>query len=63
MALTIATISLCLFIVVLQHLFNWFTRKTIDIMEEHSAGLVMALIVLDIAMTFILFRLLLQINK
>jgi hypothetical protein len=63
MALTIATISLCLFIVLVQHLFNWCTRKTIDIMEEHSAGLVMALIVLDFAITFIFFRLLLEINK
>jgi hypothetical protein len=63
MALTIATISLCLFIVGLQHLFNWAFRKTLDIMEEHSAGLLFALSILVFGITFILFRLLLEINK
>jgi hypothetical protein len=63
MAQQTATISLCLFIILTQHLFNWGVRKTIDIMGEHSAGLVMALIVLDIAITIILFRFLLVINK
>jgi len=64
MALTIATISLCLFIVLIQHLFNWVFRKTLDIMEEHSAGLIFGLITLVFGITnFILFRLLLQINK
>jgi hypothetical protein len=63
MAITIATISLCLFIVLIQHLFNWVFRKTLDIMEEHSAGLIFALITLVFGITYVLFRLLLQINK
>jgi hypothetical protein len=63
MALTIATISLCLFIVLIQHLFNWYIRKLNDIMEEHGGGLIIASSVLVFGLTFILFRLLLEINK
>jgi len=62
MAQTIATISLCLFIIVLQHLHNWVIRKLNDVMEEHSSGLLIASSVLVVGITFILFRLLLQIN-
>jgi hypothetical protein len=62
MAQTIATISLCLFIIVLQHLHNWVIRKLNDVMEEYSSGLLIASSVLVVGITFILFRLLLQIN-
>ena len=63
MALTIATISLCIFIVLIQHLFNWAFRKILDIMEEHGGGLLIALSILSLGITFVLFRTLIELNK
>jgi hypothetical protein len=63
MTLTIATMSLCLFIIVIQHLYNWGMRKIIGIMEEHSLGPVIALSTLVFGITFLLFKFLLEINK
>ena len=63
MALIIATISLCLFIITIQHLYNWGMRKIIDKLDEHSYGLVTALTVLMIALSFLLFKTLIEINK
>lgn len=63
MALTIATISLCIFIVLIQHLFNWAFRKILDIMEEYGYGLLIALSILSLGITFVLFRTVIEINK
>ena len=63
MAHTIATISLCIFIIVIQHLYNWSMRKLYDILGEYGIGLLISISVAVFGLTFILFRLLLQINK
>jgi hypothetical protein len=63
MALTIATISLCLFIVLIQHLYNWGIRKLIDVMGEHSFGPSISLTALALGITFLLFKTLIEINK
>jgi len=63
MVLIIATMSLCLFIIAIQHLYNWGMRKIIDIMEEQSFGPVIALSTLVFGVTFLLFKFLLEINK
>ena len=67
MALTIATISLCLFIVLIQHLFNWVYRKSIEMMEQdetfNSYGLLVGGTALTFILTSVLFKLLIEINK
>jgi len=63
MALTIATISLCLFIIIVQHLYNWGMRKIIDTMGEYSYGPGTALTTIMIGLSFLLFKLLIEINK
>jgi hypothetical protein len=63
MAQTIATISLCIFIILIQHLYNWLTRKIHNVMEEHGIPLHLGLSVAVFAITFFLFKLLLEINK
>jgi hypothetical protein len=66
MAQTIATISLCLFIVLIQHIFNWLFRKSIDMLEHDetiaSSGLFIAT-ALTFIITCVLFKLLIAINK
>jgi hypothetical protein len=67
MALTIATISLCLFIVLIQHLFNWVFRKSIEMMEHdetvNSYGLFVGGTALTFILTSVLFKLLIEINQ
>jgi uncharacterized membrane protein len=63
MAQTVATISICLFIVIAQHFYNWSLRKMFDMLGEHGAGLLLALSVTMTLITILLFRLLLIINK
>jgi len=67
MALTIATVSLCLFIVMIQHLYNWIIRKAFQIMEEDgmgaSSGLSVAGSIITLIVTIALFKLLIEINK
>jgi presenilin-like A22 family membrane protease len=63
MAQTIATISLCIFIILIQHLYNWLIRKINNVMEEDGIALLLGLSVAVFALTFFLFKLLLEINK
>jgi hypothetical protein len=63
MAQTIATISLCLFIIIVQHLYNWGMRKIIDMMGQYSFGPGTALTTIMIGLSFLLFKLLIEINK
>jgi hypothetical protein len=67
MAQTIATISLCIFIVLIQHLFNWLFRKSIEMMEHDetvtSYGLFVGGTALTFILTSVLFKLLIEINK
>jgi len=67
MALTIATISLCIFILLIQHVFNWLFRKSIDMLEHDetiaSSGLFIAGTALTFIITCVLFKLLIEINK
>jgi hypothetical protein len=63
MAQTIATISLCIFIILIQHLYNWLIRKINNVMEEDGIGLLLGLSTAVCAITFLLFKLLLEINK
>jgi hypothetical protein len=63
MAQLIATISLCIFIIAIQHLYNWFIRKIYDKTEDDGIGLILAVLTAGFAITFLLFKLLLQINK
>jgi hypothetical protein len=63
MAQTIATVSLCIFIILIQHLYNWLIRKINNVMEEDGIGLLLGLSVAVFALTFFLFKLLLEINK
>ena len=63
MALTIATISLCLFIIAVQHLYNWGIRKLIDVMGGASFGPSFSLTALVIGITFVLFKTLIELNN
>ena len=63
MALTIATISLCLFIVLIQHLSNWFIRRIFDKLGEYSYGPASAVLVVTFMISTLLFKLLIEINK
>ena len=68
MALTIATVSLCLCIVLVQHLYNWIIRKAFQIMEEDGMdasphGLLLAGSIVTLIVTIALFKLLIDINK
>ena len=67
MALTIATITLALLIVLIQHLYNWLVRKAFSIMEEYGMGASNGLFIAGSIVTFIvtiaLFNLLIEINK
>ena len=62
MAQTIATISLCLFIVMTQHLYNYMVRILFNKMQW-SESLLVALTILMIIITSLSFRLLILINK
>ena len=62
MALTIATISLCLFIVMTQHLYNYMVRVYLNKMDD-IPGLLVGLTILMFIITGLLFRLLIVINK
>ncbi len=62
MAQTIATISLCLFIVLIQHLYNYMVRVYLNKMDDIS-GLLVGLTVLMFIITCLSFRLLILINK
>lgn len=63
MAQTIATISLCLCIILLQHLYNWTMRKMWDKLEEDGIGLYAGLTVLMLAINYLIFNTLIEINK
>ena len=63
MAQTIATISLCLCIILLQHLYNWTMRKMWNKLEEDGLGLYVGLTVLMLAINYIIFNTLIEINK
>jgi hypothetical protein len=62
MALTIATISLCLFILIIQHLYNYMVRVYLNKMDD-IPGLLVALTLLMLMITGLSFRLLILINK
>jgi hypothetical protein len=62
MALTIATISLCLFIVLIQHLYNYMVRVYLNKMDD-IPSLLVGLTVLMFIITGLSFRLLILINK
>ena len=62
MAQTIATISICLFIVLTQHLYNYMVRILFNKMQW-SESLFIALTILMVMITCLSFRLLILINK
>lgn len=62
MAQTIATISICLFIVLTQHLYNYMFRILFNKMQW-SESLFIALTILMVMITCLSFRLLILINK
>lgn len=64
MAQLIATISLCIFIVALQHLYNWVVRKIWSVFDVDGVpGLWFAATFINIVVTYFLFDTLLTINK
>lgn len=63
MAQTIATIALIISIIVLQHLYNWAVRKLFDLDDDSAPVFILAASVATIGLTYILFTLLLEINK
>ena len=63
MAQTIATIALIISIIVLQHLYNWAMRKLFDLDDDSAPVLILAASAATIGLTYILFTLLLEINK
>ena len=63
MAQTIATISLIISIIVLQHLYNWTMRKLYNLDKEVTGGAMFAASCIMFVVTFFLFKLLLEINK
>ena len=63
MAQTIATISLCLYIILLQHLYNWTMRKMWDKLEEDGLGLYFGLTALMLGINYIIFDALIEVNK
>jgi len=63
MAQQIATVSLFIFIIVLQHLYNWSCRKIYDKLTDDSVPLLLALTTVVFVITLALCELLLDINK
>ena len=63
MAQLIATIALIICIIVLQHLYNWAVRKINELDNGSSPQLFFALTAAMIGVTYVLFILLLEINK
>jgi len=63
MAQTIATISLCLFIIAVQHLSSWLIRRIFDKLGEYSYGPVSAVLIVTFMISTFLFKLLIEINK
>ena len=63
MAQTIATIALIISIIVLQHLYNWAMRKLFDLDDDSAPVFILAASGAMIGLTYILFTLLLEINK
>jgi hypothetical protein len=59
----IATVSLFIFIIVIQHLYNWSSRKLYDKLGYDSIALLLALTTFVFVITFALCELLLGINK
>ena len=63
MAQIIATISLCIFIIAMQHFYNWFIRKIYERTGIDGMAIILALTTAVGAVTFLLFKSLLEINK
>lgn len=63
MAQQIATVSLFIFIIVIQHLYNWAFRKIYNRLVDGSIPLLLGLTSAVFAITFLLCQLLLGINK
>ena len=63
MTLTIATLSLCIFIVLSQHLYNWGMRMLWNIMKEAGLVIYFVITILMVGFTYTLFQLLIEINK
>lgn len=63
MAQLIATVSLCIFIVALQHLYNWVIRKIWDVFDSDGIILCLFTSFINVSITFYLFDTLIKINK
>lgn len=63
MALTIATISICILIVLLQHIYALVIRLMWEKLEEDGVGLYAGLTVIMIVFNYFLFNTLIQLYK
>lgn len=63
MVLTIATVSMCIWIVMFQHLYNWAIRKLWDKLEEDGLGVYVGLTILMVVVNCVMFNTLIEINK
>ena len=64
MAQLIATVSLCIFIVGLQHLYNWVVRKIWDVFDIDGVPVLFVFATfINIVVTYFLFGTLIEINK
>jgi hypothetical protein len=63
MAQLIATISLSLCIILLQHLYNFISRMLWENLEEDSIAALFGITVLNIVLCVLLFNLIIFINK
>ena len=63
MALTIATVSMCIWIVMFQHLYNWAMRKIWEKLEEDGSGVYIGLTILMALINCMLFEALIKISK
>jgi ribosomal protein S6 len=63
MAQQIATISLAIFIILIQHVYHWGIRKLYNKLEEDGIAAYFVITLAWSASTITLFRLLIEINK
>jgi len=63
MAQLIATISLSICIILLQHLYNFIVRKLWEHLEEDSIPGLFGITALNLALSVLLFNLIISINK
>jgi hypothetical protein len=59
----IATISLAIFIILIQHVYHWSIRKLYNKLEEDGIAIYFAITIAWLVSTLTLFKLLIEINK